>query len=70
MRAATFARTSAREPVASLAYTRHVQVPRELHAVTRLRQLFAGALGYPVPDAALSARYRKWRALMKEATGV
>jgi glycerol kinase len=24
----------------------------------------------PVPDAALSARYRRWRALMKDATGV
>lgn len=24
----------------------------------------------PVPDAALSARYRKWRALMKDATGI
>ena len=40
---------SAREPVAAWAYRRRIAVPRERHAIDRLRALFAGALGYPTP---------------------
>lgn len=43
-------RRSAREPLASLFYDRVVSVPRNQHAVERLRQLFAAALGYGVPE--------------------
>lgn len=42
-------RGSAREGVASLAYGRRIAVPWGEHAIDRLRQLFAGALGYPAP---------------------
>jgi len=42
-------RHSAREPLASLAYDRGVDVPRELHAIERTRRLFAQLLGYPMP---------------------
>lgn len=42
---------SAREPVAALAYQRRYRVPTGQHAVTRLRQLFAQVLNYPVPDS-------------------
>ena len=40
---------SAREPGAAFFYHHPVAVSRNLHAVTRLRQLMAGALSYPVP---------------------
>ncbi|MGB0712215.1 MAG: lipopolysaccharide heptosyltransferase I [Gammaproteobacteria bacterium] len=42
---------SAREPLASLAYDRRIVVPRGLHAVERVRRLFAGALGYALPES-------------------
>ncbi|MGB0722035.1 MAG: lipopolysaccharide heptosyltransferase I [Gammaproteobacteria bacterium] len=41
--------TSARESLASLAYDRRVPVPKDLHAVERVRRLFADALDYPPP---------------------
>ena len=41
---------SAREPLASYAYSRTFPVPRAQHAVARVRQLFAAALEYVVPD--------------------
>lgn len=41
---------SAREPLATCAYQQRYRVPRAQHAVTRLRQLFAQILDYPVPD--------------------
>jgi heptosyltransferase-1 len=40
---------SAREALASRFYDRCYAVPREQHAVQRVRQLFALALGYPLP---------------------
>ncbi|MDM8348417.1 lipopolysaccharide heptosyltransferase I [Pseudomonas sp. sp1636] len=40
---------SAREPIASRFYDRRYRVPREQHALERVRQLFAQALGYPLP---------------------
>ena len=41
---------SAREPLAARAYSRTFSVPRAQHAVARVRQLFAAALEYAVPD--------------------
>ena len=43
-------RASAREPLAASAYSRTFPVPRAQHAVTRVRQLFAAALEYAMPD--------------------
>lgn len=42
-------RRSIREPAASLFYRHRYPVSRQQHAITRIRQLFAQALGYPVP---------------------
>lgn len=42
-------RRSAREPLAACAYDSRLPVAREQHAIERTRQLFAQALGYPVP---------------------
>ena len=43
--------SSAREPLASLFYSRRLRVPPHGsdHAITRTRRLFAAALGYPLP---------------------
>jgi heptosyltransferase-1 len=43
-------RDSAREPVAARAYDNTFAIARDQHAVLRVRQLFAAALDYPVPD--------------------
>jgi heptosyltransferase-1 len=45
-------RKSIREPLASLFYQHKINVPHYtvLHAISRIRQLFALSLGYPVPD--------------------
>lgn len=43
---------SAREPVATLLYRHRHSVPRSLHAIERLRRLFADVLGYPCPGHA------------------
>ena len=42
--------SSAREPLASWFYQQKVHVSKDLHAITRLRQLFAQALNYPTPQ--------------------
>lgn len=42
-------RDSAREPLAARVYQRKYAVPRDRHAVERVRQLFAAALGYEPP---------------------
>jgi heptosyltransferase-1 len=39
-------RHSCREPLSSLAYQRKINIPRNQHAIDRVRQLFANALGY------------------------
>jgi len=44
-------RLSAREPVASRFYDKQVRVAWSLHAVERVRALFAETLGYRVPNA-------------------
>ncbi|MEN8206953.1 MAG: lipopolysaccharide heptosyltransferase I [Pseudomonadota bacterium] len=43
-------RDSAREPLAARAYDHTFAIARNQHAVQRVRQLFAAALDYPVPD--------------------
>lgn len=43
-------RHSIREPLASLAYQRRYHVAPGQHAATRVRDLFAQALDYPLPD--------------------
>ena len=45
-------RHSAREALSALACDRRIAVARNQHAVTRVRQLFAAALNYPLPDTA------------------
>jgi heptosyltransferase I len=44
-----FDRTSCREPLASWFYQRRISVSKEVHAVERIRQLFARVLGYACP---------------------
>ena len=46
-----FSKHSAREPLSALFYTHKHDVERQQHAVTRQRQLFAQALGYPPPES-------------------
>ena len=41
-----FAADSARESIASMFYNTKVSVPKELHAIERIRKLFAGVLHY------------------------
>ena len=48
---AGFDRHSVREWVAHLAYQRRYAVTKSAHAIERLRRLFAGALGYPIPES-------------------
>lgn len=43
-------RSSAREPLAALMYNHKIFVPKDLHAITRIRQLFSKALNYAMPD--------------------
>lgn len=43
-------RASAREPLAAWTYRHRVRVPREQHAVSRTRALFAAALDYSIPN--------------------
>lgn len=49
-RKAGFDKASIRESLATLTYDQTHQVAKGQHAVTRLRALFAGALGYQLPD--------------------
>ena len=43
-------RHSAREPIAARAYDKAINVSKDMHAVERLRRLFASALQYPCPQ--------------------
>ena len=43
-------RATVREQLAALAYDHPVHVPRDMHAVERIRLLFARALDYPLPN--------------------
>lgn len=47
-----FDRDSAREPWVARTYQRRIAVPKGLHAIERVRRLFAGALGYASPQTA------------------
>lgn len=42
--------SSVREPLAAVFYHQKIGVSKNLHAVTRLRQLFSKVLGYPCPN--------------------
>lgn len=44
-------RASAREPLASMAYAVKLSIPPGIHAVEKVRRLFAGALRYELPEA-------------------
>ncbi|WP_100157757.1 lipopolysaccharide heptosyltransferase RfaC [Proteus columbae] len=46
-----YSRQSAREPLASLFYNVRHDVSKKMHAVERIRQLFALSLGYPIPQS-------------------
>lgn len=58
---AGYDRRSVREPLASLFYRQRYRVSKDLHAVERIRELFAQALGYALPqergDYGLNPRY-------------
>lgn len=43
-------KSSARERLAALAYDHPIHVPRDMHAVERIRLLFSEALDYPLPE--------------------
>lgn len=60
-------RDSAREPIACRFYDRCYAVPREQHALERVRQLFAQALDYPLPQT--PADYGLDRAAMAGEVG-
>lgn len=49
---AGYDKASVRERVASVTYTKAYPVARDQHAITRIRSLFAQALGYPLPSSA------------------
>jgi heptosyltransferase I len=53
--------SSAREGIASLAYQQTIEIPKGQHAVQRVRQLFAKALEYPIPDSFPDYRIDKTR---------
>lgn len=57
--------SSAREKFASLFYDRKIQVAKDQHAITRLRELFAKALNYPVPTSpiAYGLNHQAWSSL-------
>jgi heptosyltransferase I len=46
---AGFDRKSVREPIAQFVYQKKYSASWQLHAIDRLRRLFSGALGYPLP---------------------
>jgi heptosyltransferase-1 len=51
---------SVREPLASLFYHHRIRVPKGCHAVERVRQLFAAALGYPLPTTVGDYGIDRW----------
>jgi heptosyltransferase-1 len=51
---AGYDRHSIREPLAALCYSRKFSVPKQQHAIERVRHLLAQVLGYPQPDSAPS----------------
>jgi heptosyltransferase-1 len=46
-------KASCKEPLASLAYQHKINIPRDQHAIERVRQLFAKALGYQHDETTL-----------------
>lgn len=63
--------SSARERLASLCYDRKINVAKDQHAITRLRELFAKALDYPLPNTPIEygLNHQAWQPLNQlEAT--
>jgi heptosyltransferase-1 len=60
---------SAREPLVSFFYQHKLSVAKDQHAVTRLRQLFAGALGYSVSGEAIDCGLERSRFAQPAAVG-
>jgi len=58
---AGFDRHSVREWIAHLAYQRRFAAPKNMHAIERLRRLFAAALDYPVPASPPDFQIQKER---------
>ncbi len=56
---------SAREKLASLFYDRKIHVAKDQHAISRLRELFAKALDYPVPSTPIDygLTHQAWSSL-------
>lgn len=54
-------KNSAREPLASRFYDHPIAVSKELHAVERVRRLFAAALNYQIPDGSVDYHIDKER---------
>jgi heptosyltransferase-1 len=56
-------KNSAREPLAALCYQRKFYIPKDQHAISRVRELFAQALNYKMPndlpDYSLDSRVRR-----------
>ncbi len=63
-------RNSAREPLAALIYQQKVHIPKQQHAVTRVRQLFAGVLDYKPndssPDYGITNRFARQKSTNKK----
>ena len=49
-----FDRQSTREPMASFFYQRKIHVPKNHHAISRLRELFAKSFGYTIPNTPIN----------------
>lgn len=54
-----FSKTSCREPLAGMAYKHKIDVPKDQHAITRVRQLFSKSLGYELDEKFLSYGLQK-----------
>lgn len=65
-----FDRHSARESLAALAYQQKHPVARSQHAITRIRQLFAAALHYTIPDTALDYGIRNTFRIQSVASNI
>lgn len=64
-----FARGSAREGMATLLYGARHSIPETEHMATRIRRLFAAALGYPMPATPPDAGLRAESAARPEGAG-
>lgn len=54
-----FSKTSCRESLATMTYKHKIDVPKDQHAITRVRQLFSKSLGYEFDEESLSYGLQK-----------